>query len=129
MTESVGPPVFSTTLAIVEQLTAVPGSQVKLRLETEAEVPGGLERANVRTLVENANTLGFVEKSDRAESQRAVRQIRELAVAGKLLRCQPLHLHADPPVVAGGFAKEARKRGLSGASIEGIGGLFECLAV
>lgn len=25
--------------------------------------------------------------------------------------------------------KEARKRGLSGASIEGIGGLFECLAV
>jgi hypothetical protein len=49
--------------AIVEQLTTLPGSQVKLRLEIEAEVPGGLERAKVRTLVENANTLGFVEKS------------------------------------------------------------------
>jgi hypothetical protein len=49
--------------AIVEQLTTLPGSQVKLRLEIEADVPGGLERAKVRTLVENANTLGFVEKS------------------------------------------------------------------
>lgn len=49
--------------AIVEQLTTLPGSQVKLRLEIEAEVPDGLERAKVRTLVENANTLGFLEKS------------------------------------------------------------------
>jgi predicted AAA+ superfamily ATPase len=49
--------------AIVEQLTTLPGSQVKLRLEIEAEVPGGLERSKVRTLVENANTLGFIEKS------------------------------------------------------------------
>jgi hypothetical protein len=49
--------------AIVEQLTTLPGSQVKLRLEIEAEVPGGLDRAKVRTLVENANTLGFIEKS------------------------------------------------------------------
>ena len=49
--------------AIVEQLTTLPGSQVKLRLEIEADVPGGLERAKVRTLVENANTLGFIEKS------------------------------------------------------------------
>jgi hypothetical protein len=49
--------------AIVEQLTTLPGSQVKLRLEIEAEVPGGLERARVRTLIENANTLGFIEKS------------------------------------------------------------------
>jgi len=49
--------------AIVEQLTTLPGSQVTLRLEIEAEVPDGLERAKVRTLVENANTLGFVEKS------------------------------------------------------------------
>ena len=45
------------------QLTTLPGSQVKLRLEIEADVPGGLERAKVRTLVENANTLGFIEKS------------------------------------------------------------------
>ncbi len=49
--------------AIVEQLTTLPGSQVRLRLEIEAEVPDGLERAKVRTLVENANTLGFVERS------------------------------------------------------------------
>ena len=49
--------------AIVEQLTTLPGSQVKLRLEIEAEVPSGLDRAKVRTLVENANTLGFIEKS------------------------------------------------------------------
>jgi hypothetical protein len=49
--------------AIVEQLTTLPGSQVKLRLEIEADVPSGLDRARVRTLVENANTLGFIEKS------------------------------------------------------------------
>ena len=50
-------------VAIVEQLTIIPGSDVKLRLEIEAEVPSGLDRAKVRTLVENANTLGFIEKS------------------------------------------------------------------
>ena len=49
--------------AIVEQLTTLPGSKVKLRLEIEADVPSGLDRAKVRTLVENANTLGFIEKS------------------------------------------------------------------
>lgn len=49
--------------AIVEQLTTLPGSQVRLRLEIEAEVPAGLERTKVRTLIENANTLGFVDKS------------------------------------------------------------------
>lgn len=49
--------------AIVEQLTTLPGSTVKLRLEIEADVPSGLDHAKVRTLVENANTLGFVERS------------------------------------------------------------------
>ena len=49
--------------AIVEQLTTIPGSEVKLKLEIDAEVPSGLERAKVRTLVENANTLEFIEKS------------------------------------------------------------------
>jgi hypothetical protein len=49
--------------AIVEQLTTLPGSEVKLKLEIEADIPSGLDRAKVRTLVENANTLGFVEKS------------------------------------------------------------------
>jgi hypothetical protein len=49
--------------AVVEQLTTLPGSQVKLKLEIEAEVPSGLDRSKVRTLVENANTLGFIERS------------------------------------------------------------------
>ncbi|MCE6075329.1 DUF499 domain-containing protein [Agrobacterium vitis] len=49
--------------AIVEQLTTLAGSHVKLRLEIEADVPAGLDRAKVRTLIENANTLGFVDKS------------------------------------------------------------------
>ncbi len=49
--------------AIIEQLTTLPGSTVKLRLEIEAEVPSGLDRAKVRTLIENANTLGFIDKS------------------------------------------------------------------
>ncbi|MFC3098119.1 DUF499 domain-containing protein [Alteraurantiacibacter palmitatis] len=49
--------------AIVEQLTTLPGSKVTLRLEIDAEVPGGLDRAKVRTLIENANTLGFSEKA------------------------------------------------------------------
>ena len=49
--------------AIVEQLTTLPNSAVKLRLEIDADVPSGLDRAKVRTLIENANTLGFIEKS------------------------------------------------------------------
>lgn len=49
--------------AIVEQLTTIPGSAVTLKLEIDADVPSGLDRAKVRTLIENANTLGFIEKS------------------------------------------------------------------
>lgn len=49
--------------AIVDQLTTLPGSQVSLKLEIDAEVPSGLDRTKVRTLVENATTLGFLEKS------------------------------------------------------------------
>ena len=49
--------------AIVEQLTTIAGSEVTLRLEIDAEVPIGLDRAKVRTLIENATTLGFIEKS------------------------------------------------------------------
>lgn len=48
--------------AIVEQLTTLPGSEVTLRLEVDAEVPSGLDRSKVRTLMENANTLGFIDK-------------------------------------------------------------------
>ncbi|MDF1735177.1 MAG: DUF499 domain-containing protein [Minwuia sp.] len=49
--------------AIVEQLTTIQGSEVTLKLEIDAEVPSGLDRAKVRTLVENATTLGFIDKS------------------------------------------------------------------
>ncbi len=48
--------------AIVEQLTTIPGSDVSIKLEINAEVPAGLDRNKVRTLVENANTLGFIDK-------------------------------------------------------------------
>lgn len=48
--------------AIVEQLTTLPGAEVSLRLEIDAEVPSGLDRAKIRTLVENATTLGFIDK-------------------------------------------------------------------
>jgi len=48
--------------AIVEQLTTLPGNEVTLRLEIDAEVPSGLDRSKVRTLLENANTLGFIDK-------------------------------------------------------------------
>lgn len=49
--------------AIVEQLTTMPGSDVSLKLEIDAEIPGGLDRAKVRTLLENATTLGFIDKT------------------------------------------------------------------
>ncbi len=38
---------------------------MSLRLEIDAEIPSGLEREKVRTLIENANTLGFTEKTIR----------------------------------------------------------------
>ena len=49
--------------AIIEQLTTLPDSEVSLKLEIDAEVLSGLDRAKVRTLVENAMTLGFIDKS------------------------------------------------------------------
>ena len=49
--------------AIIEQLTTLPGAEVSLRLEIDAEVPSGLDRGKVRTLLENANTLGFIDKA------------------------------------------------------------------
>ncbi|WP_284273142.1 DUF499 domain-containing protein [Mesorhizobium huakuii] len=47
---------------IIEQLTTLPGSDVSLKLEIDAEVPSGLDRGKIRTLMENATTLGFVDK-------------------------------------------------------------------
>ena len=49
--------------AIIEQLTTLPGNDVSLKLEIDAEVPSGLDRTKVRTLIENATTLGFIDKS------------------------------------------------------------------
>lgn len=48
--------------AIIEQLTVLPNTEVTLKLEIDAEVPNGLDRSKVRTLLENANTLGFIDK-------------------------------------------------------------------
>jgi len=47
--------------AIIEQLTILPGSDVSLKLEIDAEIPSGLDRAKVRILIENATTLGFID--------------------------------------------------------------------
>jgi hypothetical protein len=48
--------------AIVEQLTTIPNAEVTLKLEIDAEVPSGLDRSKTRTLIENSNTLGFIDK-------------------------------------------------------------------
>ena len=48
--------------SIVEQLTTVPGADVSLKLEIDAEISSGLDRVKVRTLTENAATLGFIDK-------------------------------------------------------------------
>lgn len=48
--------------AIVEQLTTIEGAEVSLKLEIDAEVAAGLDRSKVRTLTENATTLGFIDK-------------------------------------------------------------------
>lgn len=48
--------------AIIEQLTTIPGANVELKLEIDAEVPTGIDKAKARTLLENANTIGFIDK-------------------------------------------------------------------
>jgi predicted AAA+ superfamily ATPase len=50
---------------IIEQLTGIEGADVTLRLDIDAEIPSGIDRAKVRTLLENASTLGFDEKDVR----------------------------------------------------------------
>lgn len=47
---------------IIEQLTTMSGAKVELKLEIDADVPGGIDKSKSRTLLENANTLGFVDK-------------------------------------------------------------------
>lgn len=48
---------------IVEQLTMLPGSNVSLKLEIDAEVPNGLDRDKVRIIQENAISLNFIDKN------------------------------------------------------------------
>ncbi len=48
--------------AIIEQLTTIPGASVELKLEIDAEVPNGIDKSRSRTLLENASTLGFIDK-------------------------------------------------------------------
>jgi uncharacterized protein len=47
---------------IIQQLTTIPGATVELKLEIDAEVPNGIDKAKSRTLLENADTLGFIDK-------------------------------------------------------------------
>jgi len=47
---------------IIEQIKNEPGGTVTLRLEIDAEVPDGFDRNKQRTLLENAQVLGFKEK-------------------------------------------------------------------
>ena len=47
---------------IIEQLTIIPGATVELKLEIDAEVPGGIDKSKSRTLLENASTLGFIDR-------------------------------------------------------------------
>lgn len=47
---------------IIEQITNVPGGTVTLRLEIDGEAPVGFDRNKQRTLLENAQVLGFKEK-------------------------------------------------------------------
>jgi hypothetical protein len=47
---------------IIEQITNVPGGTVTLRLEIDGEAPDGFDRNKQRTLLENAQVLGFKEK-------------------------------------------------------------------
>jgi hypothetical protein len=48
--------------AVVGQITEISGSDVSLKFEIDAEVPDGFDRSKVRTILENANTLGFIDK-------------------------------------------------------------------
>jgi hypothetical protein len=47
---------------IIEQITNVPGGTVTLRLEIDGEAPEGFDRNKQRTLLENAQVLGFKDK-------------------------------------------------------------------
>jgi len=60
--------------AIIEQLTTIPGSDVSIKLEIDTGVSSGLDRTKVRTLIENATTLGFIDKAIRWSNTAARRR-------------------------------------------------------
>jgi len=51
--------------AVIEQLTTLAGCEVSIKLEIDAEKPDGFEKVKVRTIMENSNTLGFIDKNFR----------------------------------------------------------------
>lgn len=51
--------------AVIEQLSTLSGCEVSIKLEIDAEKPDGFEKSKVRTVLENANTLGFIDKQFR----------------------------------------------------------------
>lgn len=48
--------------AVIEHLTTIPGATVELKLEIDADIPNGIDKSKARTILENANTLGFIDK-------------------------------------------------------------------
>jgi hypothetical protein len=44
---------------VISHLTALVGSEVKVTLEIEAQVPNGIPESTVRTVTENGRTLKF----------------------------------------------------------------------
>ncbi|MBC6443273.1 MAG: ATP-binding protein [Rhodobacteraceae bacterium] len=50
------------TESIITHLTRLPRAQVTLTLDIDAEIPSGIDRATVRTLLENAAALRFEDK-------------------------------------------------------------------
>jgi hypothetical protein len=53
--------------AIIEQLTTLPDSEVALKLEIDAEVPSGLDRSKVRTLMEKRHDTWFLGQGNSVE--------------------------------------------------------------
>ena len=55
-------PILRDTMTMAKLLEMV-GAKVEIKLEIDADVPGGIDRAKQRTLTENGNTLGFTDNS------------------------------------------------------------------
>ena len=47
---------------IIEQLNSIEGADISITLDIHADVPGGIDNAKRRTLLENAVTLKFIDK-------------------------------------------------------------------